>query len=160
MIMPVAPLMVSLNYLGGPEKADTNGRVRSTYDIVVNWKVRPTLTVGLNGDYGIESRASLTDPGKNAVWKGIAGYTRLDVTKRFSAALRGETFHDQGGTRLGVSTPATIGEITFTPTLKLSDRFILRSDVRFDHANAPLFVKDAGLSDKQTTISTNVIFVY
>lgn len=159
-IMPVGPLTVYLNYLGGPEKADTNGHVRNTYDVVVNWKVLPMLTIGVNGDYGTESRASLIEPGKNAVWKGLAGYTRLDLTNRFSAAFRGETFHDQGGTRLGVSTPATIGEITFTPTFKLSDRFILRSDLRFDHANAPLFVKDAGLSDKQATLSTNVIFVF
>jgi hypothetical protein len=160
MLVPVAPLTVYLNYLGGPEKADTNGHVRNTYDVIVNWKVLPMLSVGVNGDYGVETRASLIEPGKNAVWKGLAGYTKLDLSSRFSAAFRGETFHDEGGTRLGVSTPATVGEITFTPTFKLSDRFILRSDLRFDHANMPLFVKDAGFSDKQTTISTNVIFVY
>ena len=160
MLVPTTPLTIYLNYLGGPEKADTNSHVRNTYDVIVNWKALPMLSLGVNADYGVESAASLVEPGKNAVWKGVAGYTRLDVTSRFALAFRGESFHDAGGTRLGVTAPATIGEITLTPTYKLSDRFVVRSDLRFDHANAALFVKDAGLSDKQTTISTNIIFVY
>lgn len=160
MLVPVSPVTVYLNYLGGPEKADTNSHVRNTYDVVASWKVLKALTLGVNGDYGVENAASLTEPGKNAVWKGVAGYAKVDVTSKLALGLRGETFHDEGGTRLGVSAPATVGEFTFTPTYKLGDRFIVRSDLRFDSANTPLFVKNSGLSDKQTTISTNIIFVY
>ena len=160
MLLPVSPVTVYLNYLGGPEKADTNSHVRNTYDVVASWKVLKALTLGVNGDYGVENGASLTEPGKNAVWKGVAGYARVDLTSKLALGLRGETFHDEGGTRLGVSAPATVGEFTFTPTYKLGDRFIVRSDLRFDSANTPLFVKNSGLSDKQTTISTNIIFVY
>lgn len=159
-LVPVAPLTVYLNYIGGPEKADTNAYVRNMYDLVANWKVLNNLSIGVNADYGKETGASLVTPGADAIWKGIAGYTRLDVTSRFAMALRAETFHDEGGTRLGLTTPATVGEFTVTPTYKLSDRFLVRSDVRFDSANSPLFVKNAGFSDKQTTISTNLIFVY
>jgi hypothetical protein len=159
-LVPVSPVTLYLNYIGGPEKADTNGHVRNMYDVVASWKVLKALTLGVNGDYGVEKGASLVDPGKNAVWKGVAGYARVDVTSKLALALRGETFHDEGGTRLGVTAPATVGEFTFTPTYKVSDRFIVRSDLRFDSANAPLFVKNSGLSDKQTTISTNIIFVY
>jgi hypothetical protein len=159
-LVPVSPLTLYLNYIGGPEKADTNSHVRNTYDAVANWKVLKALTLGVNGDYGVEDGASLVDPGKNAVWKGVAGYAKVDVTSKLALALRGETFHDEGGTRLGVSAPATVGEFTFTPTYKLGDRFIVRSDLRFDNANTQLFVKNSGLSDTQTTISTNIIFVY
>ncbi len=159
-LVPVAPLTVYLNYIGGPEKADTNAYVRNMYDLVANWKVLSNLSVGVNADYGKETGASLLTPGADAIWKGIAGYTRLDVTSRFAMALRAETFHDEGGTRLGLTTPGTVGEFTVTPTYKLSDRFLVRSDVRFDSANSPLFVKNSGHSDKQTTISTNLIFVY
>ena len=158
--MPVSPLTIYLNYLGGPEKPDTNSHVRNTYDLIANWKVRGNLSLGMNADYGREGRASLVSPGQDAVWKGVAGYARLDVTSRLALALRGESFHDLGGTRLGVSSPATIGECTFTPTYTVSDRFIVRSDVRFDRANAPLFAKNSGLSDRQATVSTNIIFVY
>ena len=159
-LVPVSPLTLYLNYIGGPEKADTNSHVRNTYDAVANWKLLKALTLGVNGDYGVEDGASLVDPGKNAVWKGVAGYAKVDVTSKLALALRGETFHDEGGTRLGVSAPATVGEFTFTPTYKLGDRFIVRSDLRFDNANTQLFVKNSGLSDTQTTISTNIIFVY
>jgi hypothetical protein len=159
-LTPVPPVTLYLNYLGGPEKADTNGYARNTYDVIANWRVLKTFTLGVNGDYGVEKRASLIDPGADAVWKGVAGYARLDVTSKLTLALRGETFHDLGGTRLGVAAPATLGECTFTPTYKVGDRFIVRSDLRFDRANAPLFAKNGGFSDKQTTVSTNIIFVY
>lgn len=158
--VPLSPLTLYLNYLGGPEKADTNNHVRNTYDVIANWKVLPRLTLGVNADYGRENGASLVDPGQDAIWKGVAGYARFDVTSRFALALRGESFHDLGGTRLGVSTPATIGECTLTPTYRVSDRFIVRGDLRFDRANAPLFVKNSGVSDTQATVSTNIIFVY
>lgn len=158
-LAPIAPLTVYFSYLGGPEKPDTNSHVRNTYDLVASWKLLPSLAIGVNADYGTETGASLVVPGANAVWKGLAGYTRLDVTRKLTLALRGETFHDEGGTRLGAGA-ATVGEVTITPTLRVSDRFIVRSDLRFDRANSPLFVKNAGLSDTQTTVSTNVIFVY
>lgn len=157
-LVPVAPLAIYLNYLGGPEKTDTNSHVRNTYDVIANWKVLKALTLGVNGDYGVEGGASLVDPGKDAVWKGVAGYARVDASSRFSLALRGESFHDEGGTRLGAA--ATVGEFTVTPSYKLGDRVVVRSDLRFDHSNTPLFVKNSGLSDKQMTISTNIIFVY
>ena len=160
MFVPVSPVTLYLNWIGGPEKPDTNSHVRNTYDVIATWKVLKALTLGVNADYGVENGASLVTPGEDAVWKGLAGYARIDATSRLALAFRGESFHDQGGTRLGVTAPATIGECTFTPTYKLSDRFIVRSDLRFDLANTPLFVKNSGLSDKQTTISTNIIFVY
>ena len=159
-LTPVPPVTLYLNYLVGPEKPDTNSHVRSMYDVVATWKALRTLTLGANADYGVENRASLVRPGADAVWKGLAGYARLEVTPSVAAAVRGETFHDQGGTRLGVSTPATVSEITLTPTWKLNDRFIVRGDVRFDRANAPLFVRNEGLSNRQTTFSTNIIVVY
>lgn len=159
-LTPVPPLTLYLNYLVGPEKPDTNSHVRNMYDVVATWKALRTLTLGANADYGVENRASLVTTGADAVWKGIAGYARLEVTPGVAAAVRGETFHDQGGTRLGVSTPATVSELTLTPTWKLNDRFIVRGDVRLDRANAPLFVRNEGLSNRQTTLSTNIIFVY
>ena len=157
-VTPVSPLTLYLNYMGGPEKADTNGHVRNTYDVVATWRVVKGLTLGANADYGVEHRSSLVDPGKNAIWKGLAGYARLDATSKLALAVRAETFHDEGGTRLGV--PATVGEFTFTPTYKVGDRFVLRSDLRFDRSNTAVFAKNSGVSDKQTTISTNIIFVY
>ena len=160
-VVPVAPVSVTLNYIGGAEKPDTNGYLRQMYDVVATWKVGDALTLGINGDYGVENGASLVTPGTNAVWKGIAGYAHLDATSKLSLAVRGETFHDEGGTRLAAGSAATVSELTLTPSYKVADHFLVRSDVRFDRANLPLFSKDAGVAtNRQRTITFNAIFVY
>lgn len=160
-LVPVAPLSLVLNYIGGPEKADTNGSIRSVYDVVATWKVIPRLTLGVNGDYGMETHASLAEPGRTAVWKGLAAIARLDATSRFALAVRGETLHDLGGTRFGTGTSATIAEVTVTPTYRLSDHFIARGDVRVDRASQPLFFpRGRAASDRQATVAGNVILVY
>jgi hypothetical protein len=160
-VVPVAPVSLIFNYIGGPEKADTNGYLRQTYDFIASWKVVDALTLAINGDYGVENGASLVTPGKNAVWKGLAGYAIASLPNKFSLALRGETFKDEGGTRLAAGSAATVSEFTLTPSYKVGDHFLVRSDVRFDHANVPLFIKDAGTAtNKQRTITFNAIFVY
>ncbi len=160
-LVPVAPLTVLLNYLGGSEKTDTSGFWRSTYDVVATWKATKVLTLGLNADYATEKKASLVKPGADAVWMGVAGYAKVDATSILSLALRAETFKDEGGTRLGAGSSATVSEVTLTPSVKVGDRMILRSDLRFDRANLPLFTKNSAQATKQqTTIALNLAFVY
>ena len=160
-LTPIAPVTVLLSYLGGPEKTDTNGYARSTYDVVATWKATKTLTFGVNGDYGVEAKASLVTPGADAIWKGVAGYAKFDATSVLSLAIRAETFTDEGGTRLGAGSAATLSEITLTPSLKVSDRMVLRGDVRFDHADLPIYTRDLATPTKrQTTLALNLAFVY
>jgi hypothetical protein len=160
-LTPASPLTIYLNYLGGPEKTDSSGFVRNTFDVVATWKAHETLTLGLNGDYGMENGASLVEPGKQARWKGVAGYARFDLTPKFGVAMRGERMRDEGGTRLGTGAAASVAEVTLTPTLEVSDRLVVRSDLRYDSANKDIFVKrGGGLKSNQTTFAANVIFVY
>jgi hypothetical protein len=159
-LTPIAPLSVLLNWLGGPELANDNHTKRNVFDVVAILKPTKMLTLGVNGDYGKENGSSTVNPGSDATWKGIAGYVTLAVTDKFSAALRGETFHDDGGVRLGTGTKATLSEVTFTPAYKFTDHVLLRGEVRYDTANQPILTKRATLADKQTTIGANVIFVY
>jgi predicted porin len=100
--------------------------------------------------------------GKNAVWKGIAGYGKLAVTDNFSLALRGETFKDEGGTRLGTDLNTTASEITVTPSYKVSKNFIVRAEGRYDNVNQDdVFTDNKGLTKRnQTTIGLNAIFVF
>jgi hypothetical protein len=159
-LTPVTPLSVLLNWIGGPELANDNHTKRNVYDLVAILKPTKSLTLGVNGDYGIEDGTSRVNPGSDAKWKGIAGYATLALTDKFSLALRGETFHDDGGVRLGTDTKAVLSEGTFTPTYKFTDHVLLRGEVRYDRANQPILANRAGLSDKQTTVGANVIFVY
>ncbi len=159
-LTPVAPLSVLLNWVGGPELADDNHTNRNVFDVVAIFKATSKLTLGVNGDYGIEDGTSLANPGSDAKWKGVAGYAALAVTPKFSVALRGETFHDDGGVRLGTDTKATLSEITLTPTYKFTDHVVLRAEVRHDKANQAIIARRATLSDRQTTAGLNFIIVY
>jgi hypothetical protein len=159
-LTPVAPLSVLLNWIGGPELANNNHTKRNVFDVVAVLKATKALTLGLNGDYGKEDGTSAVSPGSDAIWKGIAGYAALALTDKFSVALRGETFHDDGGVRLGTTTKATLSELTFTPAYKFTDHVILRGEARYDKANQPILNKRGTLADKQTTVAANVIFVY
>jgi hypothetical protein len=159
-LTPVAPLSVLLNWIGGAEIANDNHTNRNVFDVVAILKPTKTLTLGVNGDYGMENGTSAVNPGSDATWKGIAGYATLAVTDKFSVALRGETFHDEDGVRLGTGTRATLSEGTFTPTYKFTDHVLIRGEVRYDKANQPILTKRATFADKQTTVAANVIFVY
>jgi hypothetical protein len=159
-LTPVAPLQVLLNWIGGPELANNNHSNRNVFDLVAIFKPTSTLTLGANGDYGKENGTSLVNPGSDATWKGIAGYATLALTNKFSVALRGETFHDEDGVRLGTGTRATLSEGTFTPTFKFTDHVLLRGEARYDKANQPILTKRGTLADTQTTVAGNVIFVY
>jgi hypothetical protein len=159
-LTPVAPLSLFLNWIGGPELAGNNHTNRNVFDLVAILKPTTRLTLGLNGDYGKEGGTSLVNPGSDATWKGIAGYATLGLSDKFSVGLRGETFHDDGGVRLGTGTKATLSEGTFTPAYKFTDHVLLRGEVRYDKANQPILSKRATFSDKQTTVGVNLIFAY
>ena len=159
-LTPAAPLSVLLNWIGGPELANDNHTNRNVFDVVAIFKATNSLTLGANGDYGIESGTSRVNPGDDAVWKGIAGYAVLAVTDKFSLALRGETFDDDGGVRLGTDTKARLSEATLTPTYKFTNHVLVRGEVRFDSANQPILAHEGAFSDSQKTIGANIIFVY
>lgn len=159
-LTPVAPLNVVLNWIGGPELPNDNHTNRNVFDLVATLKPTARLTLGVNGDYGIEDGTSRVNPGSDAKWKGFAGYTTLALTDKFSVALRGETFHDDGGVRLGTDTRATLSEGTLTPTYRFTDHVLLRGEVRFDKANQAILTRRNTFGDNQTTVGANVIFVY
>jgi hypothetical protein len=159
-LTPVSPLTVLLNWIGGPELANDNHTKRNVFDVVTILKATSWLTLGVNGDYGLEDGTSRVTPGSDAIWKGIAGYVVVAPTEKFSVGLRGETFHDDGGARLGTDTRAVLSEGTLTPTYRFTNHVLVRGEARFDKANQPILARRGTLSDKQTTVGANVIFVY
>ena len=159
-LTPVSALSVLLNWIGGPEIADDNHTKRNVFDVVAILKPTNTLTLGLNGDYGVENGTSLVNSGSDAVWKGIAGYATLALSEKLSVALRGETFHDDDGVRLGTGTKGTLSEGTLTTAYKFTPRVVLRGELRFDKANQAILARRGTFDDKQTTVGANFIFVY
>lgn len=109
---------------------------------------------------GIEDRTSRVTAGADAVWKGIAAYAVAAVTDKFSLGFRGETFHDEGGVRLGTDTSARLSEGTLTPAYKITSHVLVRGELRFDSANQPILSKGRTFSDSQRSVGANIIFVY
>jgi hypothetical protein len=133
-------------------------------DLSITYKVNPTLTIGVNGDIGMDKGASLVKAGDDATWYGAAGYVRYDHASGAGVALRGEVFKDGGGTRIGVGTSGgaqTVEEITVTPFIKLGGHLTLRGEVRVDIADTSVFVKrDGSFTSSQPTLSLGGVYVY
>jgi hypothetical protein len=161
-LAPMTDMSIYINYMGGPETADTNAFTRHIGDVVATYKVNDMLTLGINGDYGLERGTSLVKAGDDAKWSGVAGYARITTDPRFFVGLRAETMRDEGGTRLGTGKNTTASEFTLTPTFKVSNVFVLRVEGRYDAINQDgVFFDDKGKTTKhQTTLGFNAIFVY
>jgi hypothetical protein len=160
-ILPAAPVALYFNYMGGPEKPDTNGFVRHVFDFVGTVKVSDVLSLALNADYGIEQGASLVKSDDDAVWSGVAGYATITPTASpFSLGLRLETFKDDGGTRLGFG-KVRANEFTITPAFKFGKNIVVRPEARWDWTDQPVFSDDnGGLKKSQGTVALEALWVY
>jgi hypothetical protein len=156
-LTPVPGLAVYLNYIGGPEQPDNDTDWRQVGDLVATYKPVDFVTIGVNGDYGIESDVPVGDGTMmvDAAWMGTAAYGVVNLTGQFALALRGEWFRDRDGVRTGI--PQNLVEATLTPTLKLTDSFLLRGDLRVDHSNKDAFEGDEAMSQRQVTVALNAI---
>jgi hypothetical protein len=159
-VTPIAPLTVTLNYVGGWEPTTPNSNAfRQVFDAVVVFKATDHLTVGLNGDFGVEQGTSVVTPRDDAKWYGGAGYVRYEVGS-VGIALRGEYFADKGGTRLALG-DTNVAEGTVSPYFKPSDHLVFRFEGRLDHASNPVFIKaDGTTTDTQPTVGFNAMAIY
>ncbi len=110
--------------------------------------------------------------GSDAIWKGIAGYSKYNFTGQFSLAFRGEVFADSGGSRTGTS--QTLRGFTVTPEyvlpVKLSrvrsefkhldGQFVVRGELRQDLSDHNPSVKGTGFTDTQFTTAINLIYLF
>ncbi len=153
-VLPSATSSFILTAIRGAEKPGNNTDMRSVLDLVASLKIGERITLGLNGDYGIEQNdllqgeikdsaelriASYTD----AIWQGLAGYARITLSDKFAFILRAEGFDDPQGTRTG--TAQSLREYTLTPEWKPAPHLIIRGDLRLDNSTQPVFNKNFGL---------------
>ena len=153
--VPSGKVTLYLNYIGGPERADSDD-ARHLFDTVLVLKPSPTVTIGFNGDVATEKNGA--GPGQDASWKGFAAYLRFGLGSRMALNLRGGLFDDEDGARTGVA--QKLSEGTATLEYKIGHGFLVRGEVRHDHSDKAVFDKDGGLDRNQTTLAGNLIFAY
>ena len=185
-ITPVAPLAIYINYIGGPERSDSNKDFRNLVDVVVTAQVTPKLKLGLNADFGYEingrqviSATVPTDPTAapvlvsqgDAKWMMIDFYLRGQITRRFATSLRLEVFDDFDGNRTAGAGPAPgyygqdqlLFAGTLTPEFRVTDAFLVRAEFRYDHSfKHALFEDSTGniSNHDQETLSFNALYVF
>ena len=154
---PVKALSIAANFITGPERTSVDADPRTVWELVAQWKSSDLTVFGLDLLYGSERGAVV--PGQLATWTAIVGYARLGVSGLFALCLRGEYFDDPEGARTGVS--QTLKEVTVTPELRVSSHFILRSDLRVDWSDRPVFERKGGQTSRtQPTIALNAIYMF
>lgn len=154
-LAPSGKFTAYLNYCGGPERADS-GDARQLFDAVAVWKPTGRMTFTVNYDFANENNGA--GPGTDATWKGVAGYARFSINEKTAIGFRAETFDDEDGVRTG--TAQRLSEFTITPEFRCGPHFVFRTDLRFDHSNEDVFDDNGNLSDNQTTIAFNSIFLF
>ena len=161
---------VSFTFLHGPEQPHNSHDQPSLYELTGAWKVVPRLSLGFDGLYADEDHAATN--GSDAIWKGLAGYSKYNFSKQFSLAFRGEVFADIGGSRTGTS--QTLRGFTLTPeyvfSAKLSrvhselrhfdGKFVVRGEFRQDFSDQNTFRKGTGFTDGQFTRAVNLIYLF
>ncbi len=151
----------------GPEQTRNTGHTRVTWSNVATIKPMDPLTLLLEYTFGSEIRASTPTGTKNAQWYAFGAVGSWSWTDRFSTALRGEAFFDEGASRtLGfVATKpifnVSLGEATLTATYKFTKMLQGRAEFRQDWANRPVFQKGASGADaNQTTLALQLLYQF
>lgn len=150
-MLPTSALSLYLNYMGGPEQADNNDDFRHLVDVVAIITATDSLTLGVNGDYGLEKFSEET-----AKWFGAAGSARFAINDWAAFATRGEWFKDEDGARTGAA--QTIVEGTATLEAKYGGGLIARLEYRHDHSDLAFFQKESALmSPNQDTFTLGTV---
>ena len=170
-VIPVKTLSLIFNFIHGPERQLNTHDQRAVYEMVATWKPFVKLTLGGDGVYGHEENG--VAPGHDAIWRGLAGYAKYNLTTKLSLAFRGEVFNDAGGTRTGAD--QTLQGFTFDPEYdlpaklsrlsshfrKADGKFVVRGEVRWDLSDRNVFLEGSlPATDRQFTRAVNLIYLF
>jgi len=143
---------------------------------IVDIQVLDSTEVVLEAYYAKQDEAFAN--GRNAVWKGFAGYIIHDFSEKWGVRFRGEIFDDVdgfascfgGGTKAGGKASScaraigsggqTLWEMTYTLQYKPVPFLITRLEFRHDHSDKGTFLKGTKGVDNQQTLGAEVIFLF
>jgi len=151
---------------GGPEQAGNSANWRTGTDIIFNRKWTKNLNMYLQGDYGHEDNAFLSDgitQTANADWWAGGLWLTYDFTDKIELAARGDYLRDKDGVRTGSTfgLPPGVGQELYSATLTLNlkpiDNLQVRPEFRWDHSsNNSAFNGE----NNQFTVGVGVAYLY
>ena len=176
MIKPADALIMYIGYVGGPEQNDfapggammapvvdvpnANDHWRHLVDFVADINPTKELRFLFNADYRTEDTVTANH---SAVVYGGNLVVRYTFSDAFSAAIRGEWYHDEHGDTLGTGSKTDIEDGTITLMYGIGNHLAFMLDGRMDFAqndvlNNKIFQQNAnGATDNQFTATLGVI---
>ena len=154
LVKPIAPLMITLNYMAGPEQADNTDDWRHLVDATAVYTVNDKFSVMGNVDYGKD-----TVGGADVSWKGLGLYAKAQASPIFAVIPRFEYYDDSDG---GFTTGAAqkLKEFTVTAEIKHRQGLIMRLEYRRDWSDLDFFEKGGSPRDSQNTFSIGWIYAF
>jgi hypothetical protein len=141
---PMKPLTITVSgYFGNEVVGAANGE-RDLIDVVANWIVNNSLSLGA------EFLTAKQDiPGGTAQkYDGLALYFNYMLNSQWRASVRGEYFNDKQGGHFGTPNGTKYDEVTLTLAYLPTSSVELRTEVRGDRANNTVYVDSDGSTKK------------
>ena len=183
-LAPMDNVGVSVFGFWGPEG---NKRGQETEDRmqvggILDVQATDQLELVLEGYYG--NQAVTDDNGRryNARWNGVAGYAIYDFNDQWGLHVRAEVFEDPAGyfscggrdsdtgdilplgnaqvCPLRAANDQTLWETTWTLQYKPTPNLITRAEFRYDKSDRNTFDDGDGVSDSQSTLAAEAIFLF
>jgi hypothetical protein len=158
MLKPVPEAMFLLGYVVGANQndvtppaagppptpaaydSDAKTRLRHLVDFVADINPTPTLRFLANADYGTEKLAAGAAVGTDrAKWYGANLVFSIKASDEFFIAPRGEYYVDDHFNFPGLANKVKFTDATVTAGYTPSPNFVLKLDLRADHADQPIF---------------------
>ena len=154
LLKPISPLMVTLNYMAGPEQTDNTDDWRHLFDATVMYTVNDVFSVMANVDHGQDTVA-----GVDVSWKGVGLYAKAQANPVFALIPRFEFYDDSDG---GFTTGAAqkVKEFTVTAEVKHSQGLLMRLEYRRDWSDIDFFTKGDSPRDNQNTFSVGWVYAF
>ncbi|HQT81479.1 MAG: hypothetical protein B7Z60_04250 [Ferrovum sp. 37-45-19] len=167
----ISPVTYTTNTIGGSALLPTNGGrsgLRNIYDTVFTTNLTSQTTFIVDADYVTQQNAALSinTVGTETYW-GIAAYLNHQFNDQYRVSLRAEQLRDEqgvaiaysgGGTPLGAN---TVREVTVTLGYAPIKNFELRTELRADRADNPIFgTSNGSLTQNMLTYGMQGIYKF
>lgn len=157
--IPSSLLTVAYNYLGGPERTDSEKDRKTVHELNITWALTDSLSAITELVSGEEQGATVAGSRTVAKWYGGFVAFKYKLNDRSFLSPRFEIFRDQHGHLLSAG-PQTIRSGTLTYGRNLTKGLDLRTEGRWDSSSQKPFTKGLASVDSQTTMLAALLFTY
>ena len=177
-LAPTDNVGVSIFGFWGPEDSSRGEPTADRMQVggILDVQASDRLELVLEGYYG--NHAGLTDDAGgsyNARWNGVAGYAIYEFNDQWGLHARAEVFEDAAGylscfgdlaignahvCPAGAATDQTLWETTWTLQYKPVPNLITRMEFRYDESDRATFQDGDGVSNSQSTLAGEMIFLF